>query len=227
MVNQDAYYGALENVVLGNNPRQGYAEGGVFYHPELAFRFPIPQSPSAWTVQNQPRQVALVHPEQSAYMIFRFSGADTPSAAASELAGQEGISVLERRSGSINGYDARRVLAEGQTQQGQTVRLLVYYIAYDGNVYEFRGVTAAGQYSRYRSDFEQSMTNFNRLTDSEKLNVQPTRLLIRPADRQAAFRAFVNEGALPEDMTATDLAIINQLQLGEAVEPNRPLKLPE
>ena len=68
MINQEAYYGALENIVLGNNPRQGFTEGDTFYHPDLAFRFSIP---SGWNVQNQPRQVAIVHPDQSAYMLFR------------------------------------------------------------------------------------------------------------------------------------------------------------
>ena len=223
MINQEAYYGALENIVLGNNPRQGFTEGDTFYHPDLAFRFSIP---SGWNVQNQPRQVAIVHPDQSAYMLFRISGADTPAAAAREFEGQEGLSILENRGGSVNGYDARRVVAEAQTQQGQTARLLIYFIAYGDNVYQFQGVTTAGDYSTYRRDFERSMTSFDRLTDSSKLNVQPTRLIVRPSGRQAAFRAFVDEGALPNGMTGTDLAILNQLRLEQTVEANRPLKLP-
>ncbi|MFB6273952.1 MAG: M48 family metalloprotease, partial [Salinibacter sp.] len=71
-VNQEAYYRALENIVLGKNPRQGFAEDGVFYHPELAFRFSVP---ARWTVKNQPRQVALIHPDESAYLLFRFADA--------------------------------------------------------------------------------------------------------------------------------------------------------
>ena len=222
-INQAAYYDALEHLVLGENPRQGFEEGGVFYHPELAFRFSVP---GQWTVQNQPRQVALIHPEQKAYMLFRFAGADTPEAAARSLAGQSGVSVLERRATTVNGYEARRLLVEGQTQQGQTVRVLAYFIAYGGNVYQFQGVTTAEQYGTYRSDLERSMTSFNRLTDPQKLNVEPTRLRIRPAGRQAAFRTFIVANALPSDMTEGDLAILNQIDLNETVAADRPLKLP-
>jgi len=222
-INQEPYYDALRNIVLGDNPRQGFAEDGVFYHPELAFRFSIP---SRWTVQNQPRQVALIEPDQSAYMVFSFADAETPEAAARNVSGQEGLTVLERQSTTVNGYDARRVLAEGQTQQGQTVRLLAYFIAYDGNVYQFQGLTTAQRYGTYRGTFEQSMTSFNRLTDSRILNVEPTRIAIRPAGRQASFASFINTGALPDGMTELDLAIINQLDLNETVPSTRPLKLP-
>lgn len=222
-VNQGPYYETLENTVLGENPRQGFTEGGVFYHPELAFRFSIP---SQWTVQNRPQQVVLAEPDESAYMIFKFADADTPEAAERQFAGQEGLTVLERRSASVNGYEAQRVLAEGKTQQGQVVRLLVYFIAYGDNVYQFQGLTTADRYDTYRRDFEQSMGSFNRLTDRQKLNVEPTRLTIRPASRQTPFRMFVDEERLPRDMTEGDLAIINQLRLGQTVEPSRPLKLP-
>lgn len=220
---QEAYYNSLENIVLGENPRQGFTEGGVFYHPELAFRFSVP---SRWDVQNQPRQVALIHPDQSAYMLFTVADAESPTAAATKFAEQDGLTVLDRQSTSVNGNDARRVLAEGQTQQGQTVRVLVYFIAYGENVYQFQGMTTGDRYDTYRSNFEQSMTSFRRLTDSEKLNRQPTRLAIRPAGQRASFRSFINTDALPNGMTEDDLAILNQLELNETVAPDRRLKLP-
>ncbi|PSQ79418.1 MAG: peptidase M48 [Bacteroidetes bacterium QS_1_63_11] len=223
MVNREAYYSTLDNIVLGKNPRQGFAEGGVFYHPELAFRFSIP---NRWEVQNQPQQVALVHPDQSAYMVFQFADAETPTAAARTFSDQDGLTVLDRERTSVNGNEARRVLAEGETQQGGKIRLLSYFIAYGDNVYQFQGATAADQYDTYRPDFERSMTSFARLTDRNKLNRQPTRLTVRPAGQRAPFRSFVDTDALPSDMSESDLAIINQLDLGQTVETSRPLKLP-
>lgn len=223
-VNQSVYYGVLEGTVFGDNPRHGFTEGGVFYHPELAFRFSVPRE---WTVQNQPRQVAIVQSDQQAYLLFRFAGADTPEAAAQELAGQEGITVVERGRETVNGREAYRMLAEGQTQQGQTVRLLAYFIGFGDHVYQFQGLTTAERYDTYRRVFEDTMTSFDALTDQSKLDVQPTRLSIRPASRQALFRTFVDEGALPEGVTVEDLAIVNQLGLDQTVESGRPLKLPE
>jgi predicted Zn-dependent protease len=221
--NQEAYYGALETLVLGDNPRQGVTENNTFYHPDLEFQFP---TPAGWQVQNQPRQVAMIAPEQSAYVVFRFAEGDTPEAAAQNFTGQEGLTVEEQRSTTVNGRSAYRVLAQAQGQQGQTLRVLSYFIADQGQVYQFQGVTTSGRYGEYRSAFERTMTGFTRLTDPEKLNVQPTRLAIRSADRRAAFQTFAEGAAMPEGMNATDLAILNQLDLDTTVEVGRPLKLP-
>jgi predicted Zn-dependent protease len=221
--NQEAYYAAIENLVLGDNPRQGFTENGIFYHPDLQFQFPVPAS---WQVQNETSQVALIQPDQEAYVVFRISTAASPEAAATEFTGQKGLTVVERATRRVKGRDARRVLAEGQTQQGQTLRLLAYFIEYDDRVYQFQGLTTAGRYSTYQSAFEQTMTGFDALTDPDKLNVQPTRLIIRPASRTAPFRTFLAETALPEGISDDDLAIINQLDLDTTVEQGRPLKLP-
>lgn len=220
---QEEYYSHIEGVVLGENPRQGFTENDMFYHPDLKFRFPVP---SGWNVQNQTSMVAMVQPDQEAYVVFRISDAQTPAAAANEFAGQKGLTVVERRAESVNGYDARQVVATGQTQQGQTVRVLATFIAYDGRVYNFQGMTTDAKYGAYRSQLERPMKGFNALRDRDKLNVQPTRINIKPASRAEAFRTFVSESALPDGMNATDLAIINQVQLDETVEQGRPLKLP-
>jgi len=223
-VDQDEYYAAIERMIFGKNPRRGFTEDGVFYHPELAFRFPIP---SDWTVQNQPRQVVAVQPSQEAYVVFRFADADTPAAAARQFTNQDGLGVRERQSVTVNGYEAQRVLAEAETKKGRRVYALAYFISYRDQVYQFQGLTPAEQYDVYRSTLERTMTGFDRLRDPDKLNVQPARLAIRPASRQAAFRTFVDEAALPEGMTAADLAIVNQLELDRVVAPARPLKLPD
>lgn len=222
-VSQDAYYAVLDDVVFGENPRQGFTEDDVFYHPELAFRFSVP---AGWNVRNQARQVALIGPNEEAYIVFGFSEEDTPDAAARAFSQQEGLQVVERRQTNVNGYDAHRVLAEAQTQQGQQLRILGYFIAFGGNVYRFQGMTTAEHYPDYRSPFERTMTSFDELNDPDKLNVQPTRLAIRPASQEATFRTFAEGASLPEGMTAADLAIVNQLQLDQAVSVGQPLKLP-
>lgn len=222
-IEQETYFNQLRGIVLGKNPRQGFAENDVFYHPDLAFQFPVP---SGWQVINQPSQVAMVEPEQQAFLIFGFAQEESAQAAAGAFASQQGVSVVDRSGLTIAGGAATRVLVEGQAQQGQTVRLLAYFFEYDGNVYRFQGVTAAGNYETYRPAFSRAATGFARLTDPDKLNVQPSRVEISTASRTASFGTFVDESDLPEDMTLKDLAILNQLFSGDTVEAGRVLKLP-
>ena len=42
-VNEQQYLNQLNNMPLGEDPRQGFTENGMFYHPELRFQFRYPQ----------------------------------------------------------------------------------------------------------------------------------------------------------------------------------------
>ncbi len=225
-LDQDQYYRILEGMVLGEDPRQGFTRNGVFYHPELRFRFPVPDG---FRVQNTPQQVAMV--AEGAQLGFTFADASSPRAAAQQLAREvsqaQGARVLDSGSArSGDGIPAEYVLVQAQTQQGQEVRLLAYFLEYGGQVYTFQGVSTASGFSRYQDVFLNTMRGFSRLTDRSILNMEPARLAVRPAPRTAPFRTFVDEGALPPGMDAQELAIINQVELDEQIERGRELKLP-
>ncbi|PEN12359.1 peptidase M48 [Longibacter salinarum] len=222
-IDQGPYYNAIARIILGKNPRQGFTEDNTFYHPDLRFSFPYP---AGWQVINQPRQVAVVEPDQSAYVTFSFSQEDSPRAAATAFAGQEGLTTVDRSSTSINGLNAERLLVSGKTQQGGEVRALSYFIAYDDNVYRFTGITTSQRYNQYESEFERTMRGFDQLRDPAKLNVEPARIAIRDADTRRAFSQFVEPSRLPKEMNSEDLAILNQVELQQTIERGQPLKLP-
>jgi len=222
-VAQDAFYREIERIVLGKNPRQGFTEDDRFYHPDLRFQFPVP---SSWQVINQPRQVAIVEPEQNAYITFGFSSEGTPDAAATAFAGQEGLTTVERGAITVNGIPGERLLVSGQTQQGQSVRALSYFLDYDGTIYRFTGITTANAYDTYRPAFERTMGGFEELRDPAKLNVEPARVGVRNADRSQPFAEFVRPSDLPDEMSSEDIAILNQVQLQETIRRGTPLKLP-
>ncbi len=50
-VNTESYLQLIDGIIYGEDPRQGYVEGNVFYHPELKFKFSIP---TAWKLENTP-----------------------------------------------------------------------------------------------------------------------------------------------------------------------------
>lgn len=221
-VNQDAYYAVLEGVVLGDNPRQGFTRDGQFYHPDLQFQFPVP---STFQVVNQPSVVAMVAPNQDAIVQFSItSDAESPRAAAAEITGNENVRVVDQSDTRVSGLEAYRVEALISTQQDATARALVYYIEYENRVYEFISYALNDDFGAYRDVFNRTMLGFAPLNDPAIVNVQPTRMAIRPADRSAPFEAFVPAN-LPEGFTITELAILNQLSVDEQVATGSRLKL--
>ena len=222
IVDQDPYYAMLGTLVLGEDPRQGFVEGGVFYHPGLKFSFPVP---SGYQVVNQPTQVGMVEPNQNAILLFSVAQeASSAQAAASELTSEEGITTVEARSTTVSGNRAYYVLADAQTESGE-VRLLSYYIEYGGAVYTFLGYAAKASFSTYQSTFERSMRGFDRVTDRRILNIEPTRLRYVTASRSGAFRTFL-PNSMPEQFTPEGLAILNQVELDTRIERGHKLKLP-
>lgn len=220
---QDDLYSAIEGMVLGENPRQGFVENGIFFHPDMRFQFPVP---SGFQLINQASQVVMIDEQQQAIQIFTIAQENSAQAAARQFAGQQGIQTVDSGTSRSNGLPASYVLADAQTQQGQVLRLLAYFVEYQDNVYAFLAYSARDNFSRFENAFRRTMQGFAPLTDPQILNVQPVRLQVISAPRTAPFSSFVPD-RLPRDLTAEKLAIMNQVQLNEQITAGTPLKLPD
>ena len=220
--NQDELYKAIDGMVVGDDPRQGYVENNVFLHPTLKFQFP---APNGWALINQPSMVAMVESNQKAIMMLTLEAdADTPQAAAAKLGQEEGIQVVNSRADRVNNLPAHWIRARASQQNGGTIDLLAYYISYDGNLYRMLGYAATNDFSQYERSFLTTMRGFRTLTDPKKLSVQPNRLNITQTSKNGSFQTFV-PSKLPSQFTPEDLAILNQLQLGSNVTRGTRLKL--
>lgn len=222
-VELDRYLSAVAGTVMGENPRQGFVRDAVFYHPDLAFRFDVP---SNFRTQNEARQVVMQSEDQDAVMIFTFAqNANSAQEAGRNFAEQEGLTVVEQGGLQINNHRAYGVVADGQTQDGQEVRIQSNFIEYGDNVYAFIGYTQRERFPDYAPRFRGAMRSFDELRDASILNIQPDRMQVVTTDRAAPFRTFVPDD-LPRGLSAEDLAIINQVTLDERMAAGRRLKLP-
>lgn len=222
IVGQEELYRAIDNMIVGENPRLGFTEEGVFYHPDLRFKFPVPPD---YYVQNQATQVGLIEPNQQAVLVLTLSEAGNVRDAAGQITQQQGIQVAESGQATINGMPAYYVVADAQTQQGQNVRLLYYAIEYNNNIYVFVGYSAAETFSRYADVFLRTIRGFEPVTDRRILNVEPVRINIQNAQRTAPFAEFIPSSLAPQ-LSPEEVAIMNQVQLRESIPAGTPLKLP-
>ncbi len=218
------YMNAIDNIVFGNDPRQGFAENGFFYHPELEFQFPYPEE---WQVINQPSMVALVTPDQDAVMIMQIDNqSGSPRASVNEFLSQQGVNSLNQaatESNDIPGYEA---FASGRTEDGQELMFYVYALDYGGNIYRFLSYTTEDRFGTYSPEFSHVTKGFQQLTDSDILNIRPVRLEVLQTDRAAPFESFLPAG-LPMNITPEELAIVNQVSLDETIEEGTYIKIPK
>ncbi|HEY7555824.1 MAG TPA: M48 family metalloprotease [Candidatus Binatia bacterium] len=216
------FLNAIEGLIVGEDPRQGFVEGNVFYHPDLRFRFPVPRG---FKVINQPTQVIMVESQNRALLGFTSSGEKSLQAVAGKFLGQPGLRVLERGPMRSNGFPAYVVIADAQQQNGQVVRLMAYFVEYRGGIYHFIGYTAPSAFGVFRGAFLQTMQGFGETQDPRILNRQPVRLALQPVSRPAPSRDLIPRN-LPAPFTGEDIAILNQVELNQEIAPGKILKIP-
>ena len=222
--NAEAFVPRFENIIFGQNPRQGFVQSGFFYHPELRFQFRVP---SGWAVSNFATQVQMVPntAQPDAAMVFLTAPNQNPSTAASQFVSENGAQALESQAGTLGGFPAHRLRTSITLEDGSVLSALSYFIQKptpEGTMlFMFHGYTDQARYSSYASTFETVFTSFSEVTDGGVLGVQPFRLDIFQAPRTDQFQSLVQASAIT---TVDDLAIMNQRTVSDQVAAGTSLK---
>jgi len=225
-VNADEYLQMIDGIVYGEDPRQGYTEDNVFYHPALKFKFSYP---SGWNVENTPTQVNFAPEDSKALMVFTLSSQKSLKAAADSTIAQLGLTVSETGQTTVNGMPAIRVLSQQVSQDHTTgaqsvTQILSYFIDYNNMYYILHGVSVDTDFNTYSTAFESSMKSFSVLADASKINVKPKRILIKKVNRAGSLEdAFAYYGMKKDQMQ--ELALLNNLELTDQVQAGKLIKI--
>jgi predicted Zn-dependent protease len=212
-VNRNQYLRAIEGLNYGEDPRQGFVESGVFYHPDLKFRFPIP---SGWKSQNSPEQFQMAEPNGKALLVFLGAGNGTLDAAAQSLAKSIGLQSANAQKTTINGFPAM-VIEGDQVQQDQSgqqaagAHVLAQLIQDGQSVYAFVGLAAPASFGTYAPQFQRAAQGYARLTDASKLNRQPEHIRIKTAASNTTLSSALAANGIPSKRYQ-ELAILNGMQ---------------
>lgn len=225
-VNRDEFLRLIDGLTYGEDPKQGYLENDVFYHPELLFQFPVPRD---WQLQNSPSQVMMGPQDGKAMMIFTLSPEKTLDAASQSVVKQFELNVLESQRTNVNGFPAIAMVTDQQAQQDQSgqqvagARILTYLIQKDNFIYVFHGLSEQADFNSYSGTFKRTMTNFETLTDRSKINVEATKIKIATVKSTANLRdALLALGTSNRDLE--ELSIVNGMQLADQVERGMLIK---
>ena len=224
--NTDEYMGRINNIIYGENPREGFTRNGNFYHPEMKFQFSYPEN---WQVINQRSLVAVVSADQDAVSIMTLDGESAGAeASVNEFLNQEGITTVGKSRTASSGLAAYQAEATGQTEDGTRLKFYLYAVEYGGTIFRFLNYTTVDNYGTYGPRFKAITGGFRELTDSAILNIQPVRLQAVKASRSGSFRSFIptNLENFPITVSPEDLAIMNQVDLDEQINAGTWLKLP-
>ncbi len=222
-VNREAYLRRIEGLVYGEDPRQGFLEKGVFYHPELKFRFPVPAD---WSFQNSPQQVQMAPKNGEAVLSLTLASGESLREMANQLVENYQLEVLSLSEEKVNGLPSVQLYAEQKQENGSGIRLLVYFIEHSGTRYQLMGLAESGNFSSYESAFLSTMKNFSVLKEADKLNRQPERLRIQTLSRDTTLKQALKAQGMP-DARLEELAILNGRKLDESLPAGTLIKVPK
>lgn len=222
-INRDAYLNLIDGIVYGEDPRQGYVENNVFYHPELKFEFPVPRN---WQTVNSPSQVQMAPEGGKAVMIFTLSGQKDLQGAANEIVQNYKLQVKESKNTTVNNLPAMALISDQINEQdaNASLRLQTYLIQYNNLIYVFHGVATIAEFSQYQSYFTNTMKKFKSLNDPSKINVKPSIIKIKTVNQTNTLANVLQSFNMPSDKM-NELSILNGIELNDQVKAGSKIKI--
>jgi predicted Zn-dependent protease len=227
-INRNTYLKRIEGLIYGEDPKGGFLENNIFYHPVLKFQFLTPVN---WAYQNSPQQVQFAQKEGKALMFMTLAPGKTLQEAASAVFQQYKLQALESKELTVNGLRAIAVVGTQQPQQGQqqqqaSIRTLSYFIQYDNNIYHIIGVSSATDFNAYAPLFTNTMQSFKVLTDASKLNKKPDRVRIKTINQNTTLDQALRQHGVQSNKLE-EHAILNGLKLGDRIAQGTLIKVIE
>lgn len=223
IINRNNYLNRINNLVYGNDPRQGFVEGGTFYHPQMRFSFAVP---NGWTLQNQRSQVVLVSKDKNAAVILKLEETSTDLRDYAEKQAQklQGATYISDQSMRINGLRSYQRLYEIPQENKSALRMRTSYIRKQAYIYSFSAFSTAENYGNYDFQFGTLIGSFRNLTNPKYLNRKPLRIKIIRADGRTALRTYLQRARIKKEIWPR-FAIMNNMELGDIPRKNQLIKV--
>ncbi len=228
VVAQASYFKEIEGMVFGPDPRQGFLENSIFYHPELKFQF---STPSGWQYKNSPSNVMFAPPGGDGMAYLTLAQGSNAQAAAQAFQQQYKIQLTDSRNTTINGLPATIILGDQVQQQnpqtgaqGGTVRILASFIQHNGLIYEIIGAGNPQTFQNYFPAFQNMYNSFKQLSDPSKLNRKPERIAFVTVPKATSFSQFLTTQNIPNSRLE-EYALLNGMLLTDQVAAGQKIKI--
>lgn len=219
-INRESYLRRIEGMVYGEDPKQGFVENDVFYHPVLKFSFPLPK---AWSFQNTPQQVQMATKEGDAILVLTLNQQKTLDEAGKLFVEQYKLELQEQSNAAINNLPTLTLIAD-QKQENSTLRVVVSFIQFENYIYQMMGVTELSRFQNHQNTFLTSIRGFRELKEADKLNRTADLIRIKTVPQDMTVQAALEYFNIPKDRLE-QLALLNGMFLDDKVQKGSLIKV--
>ncbi|MDB5634003.1 MAG: peptidase Ste24p [Tardiphaga sp.] len=214
---RETYLAAIDNIVYGEDPSEGFVRGRRFLHPKLGFTF---QAPEAFTLDNTAQ--AVIGVREGGNQAMRFDVVRVPAEQTlSDYLNSGWMENVDRATTeevTINGFPAASAIAQGDQWQFR-----VYALRFGSDVYRF--IFAAKQKStESERNARETVGSFRRLTLAEIQAARPLRIkviTVQPGDTVESLSHRMNG----VDRPAERFRVLNGLDAHATVKARDLVKI--
>jgi predicted Zn-dependent protease len=175
---RETYLSAIDNIVYGEDPSEGFVRGRRFLHPKLGFTF---QAPEAFTLDNTAQAVIGVRDGGSQAMRFDVVRVPAEQTLAEYLNSgwMENVDKASTEEIIVNGFPAATAIAHGDQWQFRVTTL-----RFGSDVYRFI-FAAKAKTTESERNARETVASFRRLTLEEIQAARPLRIkviTVQPGD---------------------------------------------
>lgn len=220
--NRAKYLSMINGLVYGDSSSQGFARGNTFYHPELGFKFTVPNGSK---IKNGTSQVTAAH-SNGTIIVFDMAKDQSRSAPSTYLSRTwlKGEQTVKVESMTVNGMRAATTAFSGNVQ-GRAVTVRLVAIEWKpGEFYRFQMAIPKGASQSFIAELKKTTYSFAKLSASEKNSVRPKKLIVL----KAPSGSTVNSMAAKMDVEGNKVEkfrVLNGMFSGETVKAGQPYKL--
>ncbi|WP_430641921.1 M48 family metalloprotease [Afipia birgiae] len=214
---RDAYLSAIDNLVYGEDPSEGFVRGRRFLHPKLGFTF---QVPDGFVLENTAQ--AVVGVREGGTQAMRFDVVRVP---AEQTLGDylnsgwmENVDKSSTEDISINGFPSATATAGGDQWQFR-----IYALRFGSDVYRFIFATKKKTPESDRG-FRDTVNSFRRLTLAEIQAARPLRIKVitaQPGDTVESLAQRMQGVDRPVDR----FRVLNGLDARSTLKPRERVKI--
>jgi len=214
---RDAYLSAIDNLVYGEDPSEGFVRGRRFLHPKLGFTF---QVPDGFVLENTAQ--AVVGVREGGTQAMRFDVVRVP---AEQSLGDylnsgwmENVEKTSTEDVTINGFPSATATASGDQWQFR-----IYALRFGSDVYRF---IFAAKKKTVETDrgFRDTVNSFRRLTLAEIQAARPLRLKVITVQPGDTVDSLVHRMS-GVDRPADRLRVLNGLDSRSVLKPHDRVKI--
>jgi predicted Zn-dependent protease len=221
VVRANEYRNRIDGIIYGDDPRQGYFENSRFYHPQLRFQMIFP---NGWQTQNSPSAVFAQNEQLQAVMRMTLgtttNRSTTPAEYVDSLRARGEVVSASGRTEQLRDFPAWVGTIVIQTQEGQANVIAGFVRIAPGQFLELVGQSKGGAAN---DQITSSIRSVAALTEPDKLNVTPDRLVVKRAPRTAVFSELWSQMG-PMAIGVEDGAITNGVRASTTIQAGTPIK---